>query len=221
MSTLKQPVLYSFWRSSCAWRVRLGLSLKNIPYETRPIDLLTEQNKTPEYKQIQPFGAVPAFIDNINNDKGAILIESVAILEYLDETRPGFPLLPKDPVDKATVRALVQAVAMDIQPICQMRVLKYIGKEKEPEWARHFMSEGFAALERMLERTSGKYSFGNSVTMADVLLVPQFYNGVRFGVDMTQYPIINRINDALEQLDAFKAAHPSVQPDCPPENRAV
>ncbi|GJJ75746.1 maleylacetoacetate isomerase [Entomortierella parvispora] len=191
--------------------------MKKIAYETRPINLLTEENKTVEYKKIQPFGAVPALIDV--NTNGHILVESVAILEYLDETRPEFPLLPKDPVDRATVRALVQAIAMDIQPVQSMRVIKYIGKEKESQWLHHFLVEGFNAFERMLQKTAGKYSFGDSITMADLVLVPQFYNGVRYGVDMTAFPILFRVNSTLEKIPEFKAAHPTQQPDCPVEER--
>ncbi|KAG0216240.1 Glutathione S-transferase zeta-1 [Mortierella sp. GBA30] len=212
------PVLYSFYRSSCAWRVRIGLHLKKVAFETRSVNLLTEENKTPEYKKIQPFGAVPAFVDSDTN--GQVLIESLAILDYLEETRPNeFPLLPKSPTDRAMVRAMVQAVAMDIQPVCTMRILKYIGKDRESEWTKHFLSEGFAALEKMLEKVSGKYCFGDAITMADLFLVPQFYNGIRFGVDMSAYPVMSRINTALEQVDEFKAAHPTMQPDCPTELR--
>ncbi|KAG0285234.1 Glutathione S-transferase zeta-1 [Linnemannia gamsii] len=211
------PTLYSFYRSSCAWRVRLGLHLKNISFTTRPINLLTEENKSPEYKAVQPFGAVPAFLEA--NSQGPALVESVAILEYLDETRPEFPLLPKDPTGRAVVRALVEAIAMDIQPVCSMRILKYIGKDKEAEWVSHFLKEGFAAFEKLLEKTAGKYSYGDSITMADLLLVPQFYNGVRFAVDMSMYPIMSRINSELEAVPAFQAAHPTQQPDCPPEQR--
>ncbi|KAG0217035.1 Glutathione S-transferase zeta-1 [Mortierella sp. NVP41] len=211
------PVLYSFYRSSCAWRVRIALHLKSIAFETRAINLLTEENKTTEYKAIQPFGAVPAFIEA--NSQGPALAESVAIIEYLDETRPEFPLLPNDPAGRAIVRALVEAISMDIQPVCQMRVLKYIGKDKEVHWVSHFFIEGFAALEKMLEKTAGKYSYGDSITMADVLLVPQFYNGIRFELDMSAYPIMSRINSELEKVPAFEAAHPTKQIDCPPELR--
>ncbi|KAF9354615.1 Glutathione S-transferase zeta-1 [Mortierella sp. AD094] len=210
MATSNLPVLYSFFRSSCSWRVRLALSLKKIPYETRPVNLLLNENKTEEYKAIQPFGAVPAFIDT----NGKVFIESVAIIEYLDETRPEFPLLPKDPVDRATVRALVQAIAMDIQPVCSIRILKYTGRG-ETDWSNHFISLGFEAYEKMLEKTAGKYSFGDSITMADLILVPQYYNGIRAGVDMTLYPVISRIHSTLEQIEEFKAVHPSTQPDCP------
>ncbi|KAF9116191.1 Glutathione S-transferase zeta-1 [Mortierella sp. AM989] len=214
MANPKLPVLYSFFRSSCSWRVRLALSLKKIPYETRPINLLLNENKTEEYKKIQPFGAVPAFIDT----DGKVFIESVAIIEYLDETRPEFPLLPKDPVDRATVRALVQAIGMDIQPVCSIRILRYVDRQ-ENDWSNHFISVGFDAYEKMLEKTAGKYSFGDSITMADLMLVPQFYNGIRAGVDMSAYPTISRIHSTLEQIEEFKIVHPSKQPDCPPEMR--
>ncbi|KAG0068753.1 Glutathione S-transferase zeta-1 [Linnemannia elongata] len=196
------PILYSFYRSSCAWRVRLGLHLKNIPFEIRPINLLTEENKSAEYKAIQPFGAVPAFLEA--NSHGPALVESVAILEI--------PSPAQRPLRSRTI-------AMDIQPVCQMRVLKYIGKDKEADWVSHFFKEGFAALEKLLEKTAGKYSYGDSITMADLLLVPQFYNGVRFAVDMSAYPIMSRINSELETIPAFQAAHPTKQPDCPPELR--
>ncbi|KAF9583046.1 Glutathione S-transferase zeta-1 [Lunasporangiospora selenospora] len=209
-----KAVLYTFWRSSCAWRVRLGLQLKGIPYETKSINLLKEENRTAEYKKIQPFGAVPAFIDNIGN--GNIMIESIAILEYLDETRPDkFPLLPKDPADRQAVRALTLAIAMDIQPVASMRVLKYVGQDKQDEWARHFMTVGFQAVESMLEKTAGKYAFGDSITMADLALVPQYTNGLRAGLDMSVYSILSRINNTLEQVEEFKAAHPTSQPDYP------
>ncbi|KAF9436359.1 Glutathione S-transferase zeta-1 [Entomortierella beljakovae] len=206
----KLPILYAFFRSSCSWRVRLALAAKNIPYEIKPINLLLNENKTEEYKKIQPFGAVPAFIDT----NGAVLVESVAIIEYLDETRPEFPLLPKDPLDRATVRALVQAIAMDIQPVCSIRILRHVN-QPENEWSKHFITIGFEAYEKMLEKTAGVYSFGDTITMADLLLIPQFYNGVRAEVDMTAYPIISRIHNTLSQIDKLKAAHPLNQPDCP------
>ncbi|KAG0335594.1 Glutathione S-transferase zeta-1, partial [Podila humilis] len=169
-----------------------------------------------EYLKIAPFGFVPAFIDD---KTGATLTQSVAILEYLDETRPEVPLLPKDPLERAIVRSLVHTVAMDIQPVTNLRVLNYVGDERKAEWAKHFLTEGFKAVEAMLQKTAGKYCYGDSITLADITLVPQLYNGVRFGVDLTPFPTINRINAALSELDAFKAAHPSKQIDCPPDLR--
>ncbi|KAF9367925.1 Glutathione S-transferase zeta-1, partial [Podila verticillata] len=132
--------------------------------------------KTQEYKKIQPFGSVPAFAEN-----GHVLTQSINIIEYLEETRPEFPLLPNDPIERATVRALVEAVAMDIQPVGQIRVMNHVSSdpEKQKEWSVHWMKQGFEALEIMLNRTAGVYSFGDTITMADVVLVPQYYNGVR------------------------------------------
>ncbi|KAF9396190.1 Glutathione S-transferase zeta-1 [Podila verticillata] len=200
---IKQPVLYSYFRSSCSWRVRIALNLKNIEYEVRPINLLKGEQRSEEYIQIQPFGFVPAFIDD---KTGHTLIQSVSILEFLEETRPQYPLLPKDPIERAT-------------PVTNLRILKYVGDDKKAEWAKHFLSEGFKAVEAMLEKTAGTYSFGDSITMADLALVPQVYNGVRFGVDMSAFPIISRINASLSEIDAFKAAHPTKQIDCPADLR--
>ncbi|KAG0310828.1 Glutathione S-transferase zeta-1 [Dissophora globulifera] len=145
MSVPAQPVLYDFWRASSAWRVRLALNLKGIAYETRSINLFADENKTEAYRKIQPFGAVPAFIDNRGD--GRVLIESVAILEYLEETRSETPLLPKDPVDRAAVRALVLAFGMDIQPLCSIRVAKHLGQDKAGDWSKYWMSEGFAGMD--------------------------------------------------------------------------
>ncbi|KAF9352264.1 Glutathione S-transferase zeta-1 [Mortierella sp. AD094] len=211
-----RPVLYSYFRSSCSWRVRIALNLKKIDYDVRPINLLKGEQRTEEYLKIQPFGFVPAYIDN---KTGKTLVQSVSILEYIDETHPGHSLLPKDPIERATVRSLVQAVAMDIQPVTNLRILKHVGEEKKGEWAKHFLTEGFKALEAMLEKTAGVYAFGDSITMADLTIVPQVYNGFRFGVDMTAFPIISRINSTLSELPEFKAAHPSQQIDCPADLR--
>ncbi|KAF9434131.1 Glutathione S-transferase zeta-1 [Entomortierella beljakovae] len=212
----EHPVLYSYFRSSCSWRVRIALNLKKIEYDIHPINLLKGEQRSEEYLKIQPFGFVPAYVDN---KTGKTLIQSVSIMEYIDETLPGHSLLPKDPMERATVRALVQAVAMDIQPVTNLRILKYVGDEKKGEWAKHFLAEGFKAVESMLEKTAGIYAFGDSITMADLCIVPQVYNGVRFGVDMTAFPIISRINTTLSELAEFKAAHPSQQIDCPADLR--
>ncbi|KAI1317392.1 Glutathione S-transferase zeta-1 [Mortierella claussenii] len=210
--TLDRPILYAYFRSSCSWRVRAALNLKKIDYEVRPINLIKNEQRSEEYLKIQPSGFVPAYIDS---KSGKTFIQSISILEYIDETYPDHPLLPKDPVDRATVRALVHAIAMDIQPIGNMRVLNYVGDEKKGEWAQHFISEGFKALEAMLAKTAATYAFGDSITMADVVIVPQVYNAVRFGVDMNAFPIISRLNRELSELPEFQAAHPSQQIDCP------
>ncbi|KAF9929464.1 Glutathione S-transferase zeta-1 [Linnemannia zychae] len=216
MATTDKPILYSYFRSSCSWRVRIALGLKKVDYEVRPINLLKDEQRSDEYLKIQPFGYVPAFIDS---KSGQTLIESISIIEYIDEIYPGYSLLPKDPLERATVRALVQAVSAGIQPITNLRILKHVGEDKKAEWAKHFMTEGFKALEAMLQKTAGTYAFGDSVTMADLVIVPQVYNAGRFGVDMSAFPIISRVNKALSELPEFKAAHPSQQIDCPADLR--
>ncbi|KAG0287299.1 Glutathione S-transferase zeta-1, partial [Dissophora globulifera] len=172
--------------------------------------------KSEEYLKIQPFGLVPAFIDN---KSGQTLIESVSILEYLDETYSDFPLLPEDPLERAKVRALVQAIAMDIQPVTNLRILRYVGDDRKDEWARHFLAEGFTALEAMLQKTAKKFAYGDSLTMADIVLVPQIFNGVRFGLDLNAYPIASRLYQELNEIPEFKATHPTKQADCPEELR--
>ncbi|KAG0292897.1 Glutathione S-transferase zeta-1 [Dissophora globulifera] len=215
-ATANLPVLYSYFRSSCSWRVRVALKLKKIDHEIRYINLLKNEQRSEEYLKIQPFGFVPAFVDNRN---GKTLIESVSIMEYLDETYPEFPLLPKDPQDRATVRALVQAVAMDIQPVTNLRVLRYLEEDKRSAWSKHWSEEGFKAIESLLVKSAKTFSVGDSLTMADIVLVPQVYNAVRFGVDMSVYPTVSRLYRELSELPEFHEAHPSRQGDCPPELR--
>ncbi|KAF9963139.1 Glutathione S-transferase zeta-1 [Modicella reniformis] len=206
------PVLYSYFRSSCSWRVRIALNLRKIKYEYRPINLLKSEHKTDEFRKISPFGFVPAYIDN---KSGKTLIESISILEYLEEIYTESPLLPKEPAARAAVRTLVQAIATDIQPVANMRVLQYVGEEKKAEFAKHFIEEGFKAFEVLVQKTAGAFAFGESITMADVVIVPQVYNAVRFGVDMSLFPIISRLNRELSEIPEFQAAHPSCQIDCP------
>jgi len=146
----------------------------------------------------------------------------LAILEYLEETRPEHALLPKDAGDKAVVRAICQEIASGIQPIQNLPILNHVGGgEKGQEWAKHWITVGFHVLEKMLSKTAGKYSFGDSVTIADCCLVPQVYNARRFKVDLTPFPCIERIDAALMELDAFKKSHPSRQPDTPDAERAT
>lgn len=160
-------------------------------------------------------GYVPALVID-----GHTLADSLSIIEYLDETRPDPPLLPRDdPFKKALARQVSQTIASGIQPIQNLSVLKYLGDERKTEWGHHWINKGFCNLEKILERTSGKYCVGDEITMADLCLVPQVYNANRFKVDMSQFPVISRINDDLSKLEAFKASHPSKQPDCPEELR--
>lgn len=173
------------------------------------------QQFSDEFKKLNPMGYVPALVID-----GHTLADSLSIIEYLDETRPDPPLLPRDdPFKKALARQVSQTIASGIQPIQNLSVLKYLGDERKTEWGHHWINKGFCNLEKILERTSGKYCVGDEITMADLCLVPQVYNANRFKVDMSQFPVISRINDDLSKLEAFKASHPSKQPDCPEELR--
>eukprot|EP00055_Hartaetosiga_balthica_P007056 m.23775 g.23775 ORF g.23775 m.23775 type:complete len:218 (+) comp5583_c0_seq1:128-781(+) len=206
-------VLYSYFRSSCSWRVRIALNLKNIDYKYHAINLLKGEQKSEEYLEVNPMGEIPALkID------GHLLTQSVAIIEYLDETRPETPLVPRDdPFKRAEVRRLTHMITSGIQPIQNLRVLLKHGKEHKMEWGQWAISTGFDALEKELEKTAGKYCFGDEITMVDLCLVPQVFNAERFEVDMSKYPTIQRIAGTLSELDAFAKAHPTKQPDCPEE----
>ncbi|XP_060243904.1 maleylacetoacetate isomerase isoform X3 [Meriones unguiculatus] len=185
----EKPVLYSYFRSSCSWRVRIALALKGIDYETVPINLI--------------------------KDGG----QQLAIVEYLEETRPIPRLLPQDAQKRAIVRMISDLIASGIQPLQNLSVLKQLGQENQIPWAQKAITSGFTALEKILQSTAGKYCVGDEVSMADVCLVPQVANAERFKVDVSQYPTISHINKALLALDAFQVSHPSRQPDTPAELR--
>jgi len=210
-----KPLLYSYWRSSCSYRVRIALQLKNITdYDYKPIHLVKSQQRDEEFLAINPMGQVPALLID-----GILLTQSVAILEYLDETRPEPPILPRDPKDRAQVRKLVEIIASGIQPVQNLSVLNRIASidKENPKsrqvWALWVIEQGFTALEVELVKTAGKYCFGNEISMADICLAPQIYNAKRFQIDFGPFPTIARIEQELSQLPAFTAAHPDNQPD--------
>ncbi|XP_015668106.1 maleylacetoacetate isomerase isoform X2 [Protobothrops mucrosquamatus] len=216
METSKKPVLYTYFRSSCSWRVRIALALKGIAYEQASINLIKDggQQMTSDFQAVNPMQQVPAIkID------GIILSQSLAIIEYLEDTRPLPRLLPQDPKKRAMVRMISNHVASGIQPLQNLAVLQQMG-EKKLDWAQRIISQGFKALEQILQETAGCYCVGDEVTMADLCLVPQVYNAERFKMDLTPYPTISRINRALLELEAFQSSHPSQQPDTPPELRS-
>ncbi|XP_078516083.1 maleylacetoacetate isomerase isoform X2 [Lissotriton helveticus] len=217
MSVLLKPVLYSYFRSSCAWRVRIALVLKDMEYDLVPVNLIKEggQQLASDYSTVNPMQQVPALtIDGIT------LGQSLAIIQYLDETRPTPRLLPQDPKKRAQVRMISDHIVSGIQPLQNLAVLKRVGEEKKNSWAQHYITRGFQALEQILQGTAGKYCVEDEVSMADLCLVPQVYNADRFKVDLSPYPTITRINKALLELEAFKQTHPSRQPDTPPEMQA-
>jgi len=212
-----QPVLYTYWRSSCSWRVRIVLNLKDIPHQLRPVALDEEEQFTDEYLKINPIGQVPVLrIDGHN------IIESLAIIDYLEETYTQKPLLPQDVYKRAQVRGISEIITSGIQPLQNTSTLNYLGEERKLEWAQYWVKRGFKAIEKLLETSAGKYCVGDEITLADCCLVPQVYNATqRFQIDLASYPTIARINKALENHPAFLAAHPSNQSDCPPDEREL
>ncbi|XP_078418102.1 maleylacetoacetate isomerase isoform X4 [Cetorhinus maximus] len=210
---MMQPVLYTYFRSSCSWRVRIALAFKGVAYDQVGVNLVKGggQQHANSFKALNPMKQVPALsIDGIT------LSQSLAIIQYLDETRPGPRLLPEDAKKRAQVRMISDLITSGIQPLQNLNVLQKLGDEKL-EWAQCFIINGFQALESLLQQTAGRYCVGDEVTMADLCLVPQVYNAVRFKVDLAPFPTIERINNTLLELEAFKVSDPSCQPDTLPE----
>ena len=211
--------LYSYFRSSAAYRVRIALNLKQLSYETVAIHLLKDggQQLQEPYTKLNPAALVPTLVD----DDGTVLVQSLAIIEYLDETHPQPPLLPRGPAQRARVRALAQSIACDIHPLNNLRVLRYLKRELQvsdearDEWYRHWVHIGLQALERQLagSASTGRFCHGDTPTLADVCLVPQVFNARRLGCDVERTPTVARIDAALRELPAFVAAAPENQPD--------
>ena len=207
--------LYTFFRSSAAYRVRIALNLKGLTAEMVSIHLQKEGglNRKPEFRAINPQMRVPA----LRLDSGEVLIQSLAIMEYLDEVHPQPPLLPNEPVERAKVRAVAQLIACDIHPLnntSPLRYLKNVLGQEQPKidaWYHHWILEGFEALEPLLGK--GRYAFGNEITLADICLVPQVANARRFKVPLDRFPRIVAIDAACRELPAFEKARPENQPD--------
>ncbi|GLD93012.1 hypothetical protein PINS_up019335 [Pythium insidiosum] len=216
--TTDTPVLYSYWRSSCSWRVRIALAHKGIEYEYKAVHLVKNggEQYQDEFSAVNPNQRVPTLVID-----GHAISQSSAILEYLEETRPEKPLLPKDPATRAKIRNVCQIIGADIQPIQNLAVMNKAVEAlpeseqgaKKIEWGRYWVERGFIALEKELQKTAGAFCVGDTVTLADLFLEPQVYNANRFNVDMSKFPTIARISKTLAELPAFQAAHPSQQPD--------
>jgi maleylacetoacetate isomerase len=214
--------LYSYFRSSAAFRVRIALNLKGMAYDTIPVHLLRSggEQHGDAYRKLNPEELVPTLIDD-SADGQAVLSQSLAIIEYLEEVQPQPPLLPSSPVDRAHARGLALAIACDIHPLNNLRVLRYLSRELKVEedarnaWYRHWCMQGLGALEQRLaaDHRTGKFCIGDAPTLADCCLVPQIFNARRVDCDLSGMPTVLRIFDACMALDAFEAASPSRQPD--------
>ena len=208
-------ILYDYFRSSAAYRLRIALNLKGLTPERKSIHLRKGEQRAPDYLAVNAQGLVPTLV--IGDRR---LTQSLAIIEYLDEKYPQPPLLPPGPEDRAWVRAVALAIACDIHPLNNTRVLAYLGKElgidepRRDEWYRHWVTLGFDALEQQLAaRAEGPYCLGHAPTIADVCLVPQVANANRLKVDLAPYPRIRAINDACLATQPFADARPEVHPD--------
>ncbi|MEF9943329.1 MAG: maleylacetoacetate isomerase [Burkholderiaceae bacterium] len=208
--------LHNYFRSSASFRVRIALNFKGLDYQTWPTHLLRGGGEQlgPAFRALNPAALVPVL-----EDGSRVLTQSIAIIEYLEELHPEPALLPRDPWARAQVRALALAVACEIHPLNNLRVLQYLGREmnasdeQKRAWARHWIETGFAQLDAMLAPVAGRYAVGDAISLADVLLVPQVFNARRFDCRLDTVPRVMRVFDACMALPAFIAAQPARQPD--------
>lgn len=217
--------LFSFWRSLATYRVRIALNLKGVaPDEVIDVNLMQGKQREAAFAKVNPMMAIPALIE----DDGTVLFESLAILEYLDETYPEPPLLPKDPKARARVRGIAQIIACDTHPLIVPRVREYLAKEfklDEPgvlKWGNHWHTTSLKALETVLAGSpqTGRYAQGDQVTIADICLAGQAVGAFYFKVDLAAYPTVKRIVDEVNKIDAFARAHPLKQPGAPAPDKA-
>jgi maleylacetoacetate isomerase len=209
---MTRPILYDYFRSSAAYRVRIALNLKGVDYESRQVDLRADAQKADEYRALNAQGLVPML-----EIEGLRLTQSLSIMVYLNQRFPDPMLMPRDPADGAHVRSMALAIACDIHPLNNLRVLKYLksdldcSQEDTDRWYAHWISEGLPALEAMARPRAGAFLFGEEPTIADVCLIPQLFNARRFNVALDAYPTLLRADENANKLDAFAAAHPDCQ----------
>ena len=213
--------LYTYFRSSASYRVRIALNLKGLAFESVPVHLVKDggEQLTAAYRTLHPDGLVPALIDDAAPSQ--VLTQSLAVIEYLDEVHPNPPLMPANALDRAWVRGIALSIACDIHPLNNLRVLRYLTRDlhvtdsDKDTWYRHWCEQGLAALEVSLARDArvGRFCYGDTPTLADCCLVPQILNAQRLSCDLAALPTILRINEACLELDAFQRAVPALQPD--------
>lgn len=217
-----KPILYSYFRSSASYRVRIAMNLKSMDYDYEGVHLLKDggQQHALNFKAINPMGQVPCLVDGMN-----VVAQSMAIIDYLDNKGLKPTLFPKDLETRAQVIEFCEIINSGIQPLVNLKVRQKLqndfkGTEEQiKSWMSDFMNQGFTAMEKKLAKTAGQYCFGNQITAADVFLVPAVYGAIHgAGLSLDQYPLCKKINDTLLKMDAFKKAHPDNQPDSPQEN---
>ena len=206
--------LFSYWRSTTSYRVRAALNLKGVAYETVPVDLVAGDQQAAPYTALNPGAGVPTLV----LDDGAVLTQSMAILDYIDTTWPAPQLIPADPTQRAQVLAVAHTVALDIHPVNNLRVVKALGETfgatptQKKEWMQHWMAQGFAAIEAQLSRET-PFAFGDAPGLADLCIVSQMYNAERWGVPLDDFPRLTKITANCLAVPAIVAAHPDNQPD--------
>jgi len=206
--------LYSAWRATAPYRVRIGLALKGVEYDYFPVDLLAGEQHKAAYRAVNPQRLTPA----LDLGDGEILTQSLAILEWLEETRPEPAFLPSDPLDRARVRAMAYVIACDIHPLNNTRVARAleamdVAPPRRAKWIERWIVDGFNTLEPMIAKYGAGYAFGDRPGLADICLIPQVYSARRFEVDLEPYPAIRAVADRAAEHPAFAAAHPDLQPD--------
>ncbi len=208
--------LHGYWRSSSSWRVRIALGLKGVAFDNVPVALLKAEHASADHRRKNPMAQVPV----LELDDGTCLVQSVAILEWLEESFPTPPLLPRAPRDRAHVRALVEIVNSGIQPLQNMATLKQVRTHAgadDKAWAKLFLDKGLQALQDLARPRAGRYLFGDDVTLADCCLVPQLYGARRFGADLAAVPLLVDIEARLQELPAVQVADAARQPDAQPD----
>jgi maleylacetoacetate isomerase len=228
---MEKFILYNYFRSSTSYRVRIALNLKSIPFDYKPIHLLNNggEQHSETYKKINPSRGVPTLVHEIPNQPSRTIAQSMAIIEYIDEIRPEpISLFPKSVYEKAIVRQMCECINADMHNFSNLKVLQYIeaefknlttaekAAELKDKWLQNWMKRGFESFEQLLSQHSGKFSFGDQISAIDTFLVSHHFTAVRFNVDLSSYPNLNRINKTCIEIEAFKKAHPSQQIDTPP-----
>lgn len=211
---MKKLILYSYFRSSASYRVRIALNIKNLEYEYRSVHLLKKEQFSDQYKTLNPAEKVPTLVDG-----EFVLSESMAIIDYLDNAFGGTKLFPQNPKERAQILRFCEVINSGVQPLGNLKVLQYVEQicagqpQIREQWLRYWVGSGMQTLEKLLESSSGKYSFGDQVTAADVFLIPQVFTAKRFKIDLSACPHVMRIAENCEKIEAFAKAHPSQQPD--------